>query len=354
MFDRFKHSKWYKTIGNITFLLLYKYVGDVLAYTFYNVDYAWSFSPRHYIESILSVLLILEICSVVGRYIDKKFYWAERAVWRSVFLLGFAVVGSMLVTPIVIFISSLIHSHPGLSPLELPFTMLTNWGLTAVILAYDLITSLIKKWRQSILEVERFKKESIEFRFETLKNQVNPHFLFNSLNTLPSLMHIDIDAAEKFLRQLSKVYRYVLENRDREVISLKTELQILQSYIYLVEMRFKDKLKVNISVPDTAKGLGLPPMTLQMLIENAIKHNELSKQHPLTIDITSNGDGYLVVENAKQLKTSKEFSTKVGLSNIINRYKYLSDRKIEVEEGEHVFVVKVPLLSQERSFNGKA
>lgn len=344
MITTISRRKLKKTLGNIIFLISYLLIGDLLAINFYDIDFAWVLSPYHYLLSIITVLTILEICSWANNHIDVRFPWAKRAFTRFLFLTALAFGASFGLSPALIFLSNLVESEINFDKMVISYSILNNWGLTCMILIFDLVTLLLKQWRQSIIEVERFKKESIEFRFETLKNQVNPHFLFNSLNTLSSLMHIDIEAAEKFLRQLSKVYRYVLENRDQEVINLATELQILDSYIYLVEMRFQDKLKVIVDLPEEAKKFGIPPLTLQMLIENAIKHNELSKEHPLVITITLDVGNYLKVSNPIQLKSSKEYSTKVGLNNIINRYQYLSEKKVVVESGHGKFIIKVPLL----------
>ncbi|GJM29526.1 MAG: hypothetical protein DHS20C17_21610 [Cyclobacteriaceae bacterium] len=347
MITNLRSKKVYRTLGNILFLVIYSYLADLLAYTFYQSKFIWSFSPRHYLETIVSVLLMIELFGLVGRFIDQRFTWAEKTGLRFILLSVLALLFSAIITPLVSILFSLFVDNTATIGSEITFQITNNWGLCFIILAFDLIMSLFKKWRASILEVERFKKESIEFRFETLKNQVNPHFLFNSLNTLSSLMHIDLEAADKYLRQLAKVYRYILENRDKEVISLNTELSILQSYIYLVQMRFKDKLNICIDIEEDKKSSGIPPMTLQMLIENAIKHNEVSKKHPLNIDIFTKHGDYLVIRNKVKLKSSKEFSTKVGLDNIISRYRYLSDKEVIVDDSQHVFVVSLPLLAPE-------
>jgi LytS/YehU family sensor histidine kinase len=179
-----------------------------------------------------------------------------------------------------------------------------------------------------------------------LKNQVNPHFLFNSLNTLSSLIYSNQDTAAKFVRQLARVYRYVLENRDKEVISLKEELTFLQSFIYLIHLRFSENLKVEIDIPVQMQEKLIAPMTLQMLIENAIKHNVVSQKKPLTIQIYADMFEHITVTNNLQKKTIREYSSNIGLKNICSRYGFITDRKVIIEENPENFKVRIPLLDK--------
>lgn len=189
------------------------------------------------------------------------------------------------------------------------------------------------------------QEENIISQFESLKAQVNPHFLFNSLNVLSSLIFIDQKKASKFVRQLSKVYRYVLEQKDMDTISLEKELPFIESYIFLLKTRFDQNLKVSLKIPEEKQKLNVAPMVIQLLIENAIKHNIVSKTKPLTIEITEKEDRLSVVNNL-QLKSSTEVSSKMGLNNIRKRYEYLSNKKIEIEETGEYFSVSIPLLSE--------
>jgi len=187
------------------------------------------------------------------------------------------------------------------------------------------------------------QEENIISQFETLKSQVNPHFLFNSLNVLSSLIHIDQNKASKFVRQLSKVYRYVLEHKNMDTIVIKDELPFINSYIFLLKTRFDQNLKINISIPEEVKKARIAPMVLQLLLENAIKHNIISRHKPLTITITET-NGMLEIVNNLQLKSSTEVSSQTGLNNIRKRYEYLTNKKVIVEEDENEFKVKIPLL----------
>ena len=197
--------------------------------------------------------------------------------------------------------------------------------------------------RQSAINAERLEKESVKAQYESLKNQVNPHFLFNSLNALTNLVYEDPDKAAKFIKQLSEVYRYVLDSRSKELVSITEELQFLQSYIFLQQIRFGDKLKMVIDLPNPTGEVA--PLALQLLIENAIKHNIIATDQPLTIQVYHQ-DGYFVVENDLQRKTVlSEDSSGLGLDNITKRYNFLSSVKVKIEESSSKFKVSIPVIS---------
>ena len=186
------------------------------------------------------------------------------------------------------------------------------------------------------------EKESALSQYESLKNQVNPHFLFNSLNALTHLVYEDQDKAAKFIKQLSEVYRYVLDSRDKEVVSLEEELKFLDAYLFLQQIRFGDKLKVNVNFKGSTSSVA--PLALQMLIENAIKHNVISEEEPLSIRLYMERS-FLVVENDLHKKNIlPDSSGGLGLQNIKRRYEFLSKEKVVVDEGEGKFIVKLPML----------
>lgn len=187
------------------------------------------------------------------------------------------------------------------------------------------------------------QEENIISQFETLKSQVNPHFLFNSLNVLSSLIFVDPNKAAKFVRQLSKVYRYVLEYKDKNTISLKDELPFIESYIFLLKTRFDKNLTIDLNIGNEHYQKKIAPMVIQLLVENAIKHNIISTQKPLSIEIFIKGE-YLVISNNLQVKSSREISSKTGLDNIRKRYEYLTNMKVVIEDNSDYFRVKIPLL----------
>lgn len=193
-------------------------------------------------------------------------------------------------------------------------------------------------------ELLQLQKENLQSQFEMLKNQVNPHFLFNSLNVLTSLISVDPETAEKFTGQLSKVYRYVLEHRSDDLVQLSTELEFLKSYTFLLGIRFGDKLEVNYNIDDAMPDSKLPPLSLQILIENAIKHNVFTNRSPLIIDIFADEENYLNVVNNYQHRDKNMESTGLGLINIANRYSYFTDKKTSFGIENDRFVARIPLL----------
>lgn len=200
--------------------------------------------------------------------------------------------------------------------------------------------AFLLEWRASIVEVERFKSESLRAQYESLKNQVNPHFLFNSLNALSSLVYDDQDKAVEFIRKLSLVYRYVLDHKDMELVPVKDELAFLENYIFLQQIRFGENLQVNIQ-KSSESGM-IPPVSLQILVENAIKHNVVSTKRPLTVEISIT-ESAATVRNNLQLKTETD-STGIGLSNLRARYAYLSEQPVVIDQSANHFAVTLPIL----------
>ena len=190
----------------------------------------------------------------------------------------------------------------------------------------------------------KLQKENLQSQFEMLKQQVNPHFLFNSLNVLSSLIKLEPDLAEKFTDHLSKVYRYVLENKDNEMVKLSTELEFLAAYTFLLDIRFMGKLVINIDIPEEKKSYLIIPLAMQLLIENAIKHNAMSVKKPLIISIYIDRDENLVIKNNLRERENFFPSTGVGLKNIAHRYFLLNMKEPNFEKTDKEFIAKVPLL----------
>jgi len=216
--------------------------------------------------------------------------------------------------------------------------------ISIIILTIEIGTQFFGNWKRSLVEIEKYKTENLQAQLQNLKDQLNPHFLFNNLSVLSSLVYIDQDKAVGFINQLSKVYRYLLDNRNCELVTLDSELTFIQSYTYLIQIRFDKNISFDIDLPKEKMHLMLPPLSLQMLIENAIKHNEISNEMPLRILVKMSGD-MLEVSNNLQLRTTTEPSSKTGLQNIKDRYKFFTTQEVEVIETTHSFIVKIPLLS---------
>ena len=200
-----------------------------------------------------------------------------------------------------------------------------------------------QSWKSHVQKTEALARENVQSQLDALKNQLDPHFLFNSLNTLASLIDDENSPAQNYLDKLSDVYRYVLVSREKNTVTLEEEMQFLDAYIYLNKIRFRENLQVETQLMNDTSQLHVAPLSIQMLIENAIKHNVVSKEKPLKIRIVQE-DGFLTVENNLQEKMTFEKSTKVGLQNIINRYRLLTEQQVEILRNEWSFKVKLPLL----------
>lgn len=201
-----------------------------------------------------------------------------------------------------------------------------------------------KKWKESLAEKEQLEQLTIRHEFETLKSQVNPHFLFNCFNTLSSLISEDKKAAEAFLNELSKVYRYLLRNNEDGLSTLENELKFVQSYFELLKMRYGAALQLQIEVDKKYESYLLPSLSLQLLIENAVKHNVVSKQSPLVIEIFTTAGHKLIVNNNLQLKPIKAPSNRIGLENIRSKYELLNQSGFQVIADKKGFCVVLPLV----------
>lgn len=277
----------------------------------------------------------------ITHYISSKVSWFKYPVKRLVIGL-ISTIGYTLAAAIgaMILFENIFDFNFGRS-----FLWTIYFAVTITILISLILHSrkFLMSWRKAALDAEGLQKENIVAKYESLKSQVSPHFLFNSLNALTNLVYEDQDKAVKFIKQLSEVYRYVLDTRDKEAVLLEEEKKFLNSYLFLQQIRFGDKLKLNVDLDETRSRVA--PLVLQMLVENAIKHNVISEENPLHINIYVE-DGFIIVENNLQKKSVMlDESPGMGLDNISKRYAFLSDKKVEVIEGDK-FVVKLPLIPE--------
>lgn len=197
--------------------------------------------------------------------------------------------------------------------------------------------------RRVLLENEQLRSENLVNQYEALKSQLNPHMLFNSLNTLYSLIRESPEKAQNYLQELSRVMRYTLHDNLSHTVSLNEEMSFVRSYIYLLQMRYEDNLNFDIDLPQELMRRQVPPMAVQMLVENAVKHNEISNRNPLTIRIHAEGNA-LCVSNRIQPKLTDSSSTCIGLANLSKRYRLLFGQDITIEENEKDFKVTLPLI----------
>jgi hypothetical protein len=222
------------------------------------------------------------------------------------------------------------------------------WFITLVILLGGiLIYWYIKAREKHLKKMQLLQQEKIQFQFQVLRNQVNPHFLFNSFNTLISIIEDDPDMAVDYVEQLSGFFRNIVNYRDKDVISLGEEISVLQTYFYLQQKRYGDNLKLDINITEEAKKLiFIPPLTLQLLVENAIKHNAVSKETLLLISLFMENEKHLVIKNNINPKITKESGAGMGLQNIISRYNLLSSEPVKVLNDGNSFTVSLPTLKQ--------
>ncbi len=281
-----------------------------------------------------------------GIMVDKKYPWQENPTKTLLLELLVLIVFSLIdIIAVNYFWFTILQNIPFINVITQGKWILLSQIIITVIFALVFYSRIFYKfWRMSIINEEKIKRQVIALQYDSLKNQVNPHFLFNSFNTLSSLIEKDKELATKFLKQLSDVYRYVLDQKDNEIVDLSTELDFVKSYVYLQQIRHNDNLHVNISLSSDNVNYKVVPLSIQMLVENAIKHNIVSKEQPLSIDIYNEKFDFIVVKNNLQVKNVIKDSNGLGLNNIKSRYEFLSDKKFEIIKSADEFIVKVPII----------
>jgi len=280
----------------------------------------------------------------IYRLIDRYFSWIETPVKKVFVQITSFITYSASAYIVVQFVNY--YLWMGTPPSKswdwilkaIPSTLLISFIISLIFTAIGFFFA----WKNSFVQAEKLKVEMMAYKYESLRNQINPHFLFNSLNVLSDLVYDDQALAVKFIRQMSDLFRYVLDSRDKELVPLKDELAFIESYTFMLKTRFEEKLSINIDVEPRPDDY-LVPMTLQLLIENAVKHNEVSEAFPLCINIRRNEDS-LEVENNLQPKKAGDTSTKTGLKNIIQQYAFFSERHIKIISTDEHYTVRVPIL----------
>ena len=280
---------------------------------------------------------------------EKKFpelYQTKLRISRKVMVLFF------VTTPSVLLILLLYHQFHildyQLKTAHILQGLLTGFCINFVFETLYEVDYTLTKYKESVEEKETIQLLAVQQEFDSLKNQVNPHFLFNCFNTLSSLISIDKQKADQFLNELSKVYRYLLKSNEEGVSTLENEIKFIESYFKLLQTRHGEAVKLNIQIDNQYEQYLLPSLTLQLLIENAVKHNALSKNKPLVIDIFSTDWGTLIVRNNLQLRTVKAPSNKVGLENIKAKYELLKQPGFLVTEDGNNFTVELPLMRNQQ------
>lgn len=221
-----------------------------------------------------------------------------------------------------------------------------NFYVSALVVGCVLIIRLVFQKQGIKLEYEELKREALQRQYESLKNQLSPHFLFNSLTALKVLIQDAPDKAQNYVNSLSKALRYTLQSNDKQLVTLQEEMEFMHSYIYLIRMRYDANLIVNYEIDEKLLSYMLPPLTVQTLVENAIKHNEISKRKPLSIDIVTTGNESLIVRNNTQKKYTEESGTGLGLANLSKQFEILIGTDIIITKTDEFFTVEIPLIKQ--------
>lgn len=287
---------------------------------------------------------------LTARYLQRKLPWDKHFAKR--FIIEFTWASANATVVVVIIYSVFWTLWKDMYPVKETYSI----GLLDTIAASNVINLVamgisesvlfFKRWKVSFTEAEKFKRESVEARYAALKNQVNPHFLFNSLNTLSSLIRTSPDKAIDFVDKFSKIYRYVLDINDKVLIELREEINFLNSYFHLHKIRFGENIQLELKIDAEKLNAMVLPLSIQILLENAIKHNEVSSDRPLFIKIYTE-DNFLVIQNTLQLKKNNSHSTGIGIKNLSERYSHLSDLLPEFYMSENYYIAKIPLIPSE-------
>jgi sensor histidine kinase YesM len=290
----------------------------------------------------------------LNNLLDRKWDWLEQTNLR----VYYGILVTVLYTiPVVLGINYIIFVFLQKMPMDQFFNERMVWiHLFYIILSLGVSVfmqarSFMVKWKQaSKTEViqQRIIAGTANAKFETLKNQIDPHFLFNSLNVLSSLIEENPENAQRFTTSLSKIYRYVLEQKDKELVSVTEELSFAKTYMNLLKMRFENSLFYELPQTIINPDAKVVPLSLQLLLENTVKHNVVSEQKPLHIRIFIDGD-YLAIQNDFQKKEVIQSRQGVGLQNIVDRYGIITNRKVLIEQNEQTFTVKIPIFTKQIS-----
>jgi two-component system, LytTR family, sensor kinase len=332
----------------------YLFIGLLAAYSYLNLHFLDTL-PRYAITApewvaglvILAIVVLVwegnRLLNQVVPAAQKRWPWS----WHPLlihFVLSLALV-FVLVWPLIWLVGGAYEGY-SYETLEMPLKLCIVFGyrVNLFVNILNAVESLFRQFRQSQLEAEELKKTTAQAELQALRAQVNPHFLFNNFNILSVLVDKDPNTAKEFIQQLATVYRHVLDQSERELVSLADEMKFLNSYSYLLKTRFNGGLNIRFNVPEPYLNFYVVPAALQMVFENAIKHNVSSHNRPLTIDVSVEDSPGLVVTNNLQPKTEVEPSTRVGLKNIRQRYGFITQRDVAIEQEEGTFRVVLPLI----------
>ncbi len=298
-------------------------------------------APRSQFNRYILTVLCTVVLSLIVYRIDLLL---DRFIsWRNSFLLRFFV-GFLVNAAITIFLAVVgsIYLIEASSEATLKVSIL----FIISIFIYEIFYGWFYSYRYyAITQVEGIRSErwQLELQFESLKNQISPHYLFNCLNTISSLLYKDSHMAEEFIRRMADTFKYVLTNQKQQLVPVRQEVEFVKSYYYLLQVRYEHHLKLEINLPKNILDTPIPPLTLQILVENAVKHNQISKEQPLLVYISAQDNTHITVISTKTTSVKPSHSFKIGLENIRNRYEFFSNDKIVIKDEER-FIVQLPVI----------
>lgn len=298
---------------------------------------------------VVSILIVFVNTTIINKF-HKSDFFLKHITKRLILEFLITSITSAIIMLVMIMIMHTIREFLPHKDYKLSELIFDNITIAVVINLFMMSaiegTYFFKQWKLSLINAEKFKRETAEAQFAALKNQVNPHFLFNSLNALSSLISTNQEKAVEFVNVFSKVYRYVLDVKDNMIVSINNEMKFVNSYLYLQQLRYGENLRVNIKLDSSILNFSVPPMSIQMLIENAIKHNEISVEFPLQINI-SNDEKYIIVKNNLQKIETNDISLGIGIENLKERYKMITELPAEFYLSNNDYFTKIPIIKEE-------
>ena len=318
----------------------------VIAYILYALNLA--VEVYYTIGWILAVLALLIIGNgFISMLFDKKLPWLKFGSRRLFSHLTFGILYSLIIINLAYFVFkwALTNEPPTTSQI-----VVTNaYGLVLFIPAFSVYFSMyfLRHWQKSVLETEKFKKETLKFELDNLKSHLDPHFLFNNLNILSSLIDTSKEESKRFLDKFADVYRSLLKTKDEDLIAIEDELEFINAYIYLLKTRFEENIVFNIEIDKSVRFMMIPPLTIQLMIENAIKHNVASEKKPLSITVEAKGNRLKVCNNLNERPKYPGQPDGSGIKNIKRRYSYFTDEQVIINKTDNEFCITVPILEVE-------
>jgi two-component system, LytTR family, sensor kinase len=341
LYFKMTQKDWYSFLYSGPFVVfLYNYLGFGEIY-FSSVGVFLILTSITLLQAFLTHYLLAHIC----------FFWRRRfpEIHHSIKRYTISILSYILFNFCIISFFVFLYSKYNFYGFEFSYSFFFSaFGILTVLnivmgSVYEFFYTL-QKWKDGIEQKEQLDKLKLQSELDVLKSQVNPHFLFNSLNSLSSLISEDPQQAELFVDELSRVYRYLLRNNQESLSTLESEVAFIRSYFQLLQTRHGSAIKLNLQIDEKYKSYLIPSITLQLLVENAVKHNAISKNKPLTIEIFTTDDQKLVVVNNKEQLKVKAPSNKVGLETIKSKYDLLNQTGFLIQNDDHNFKVELPLI----------